>query len=305
MKESLYEYCVRTGSETLAAQWHPERNGDLTSADVARGSNRKVWWRCERGHEWQASVKSRVAGCGCPVCAGRVVRAGENDLASTHPELASQWHPTKNGALTPEKVTAGTLQKVWWVCDRGHTWQARVNARVHGSDCPVCAGRQINRGENDFASQYPELAAQWHPTKNGTLRPDEVSQYSNRRVWWRCELGHDYLAPVSHRTLRASGCPYCGGRRVLAGFNDLSTLRPELAAQWHEVLNAPVTPEMVTPGSHRKVWWQCGEGHVWKAVVYSRAGPQKSGCPFCAGTAKEATRRRYAVPVGRELAPRP
>ena len=70
---------------------------------------------------------------------------------------------------------------------------------------------------------------------------------------------------------------------MLTGFNDLATREPLLAKQWHPKLNGSLTPEMVTPGSHRKVWWQCPDGHVWRAVIYSRSGPKRSGCPVCAG----------------------
>ena len=113
--------------------------------------------------------------------------------------------------------------------------------------------------------------------------PQQVTPNSNRRVWWRCSLGHEWQAVVAARTSNGSGCPYCAGRKVLAGFNDLATREPLLAKQWHPKLNGSLTPEMVTPGSHRKVWWQCPDGHVWRAVIYSRSGAHVSGCPICAG----------------------
>ena len=88
---------------------------------------------------------------GCPVCANRMVLAGVNDLATINPELARQWHPTKNGDLTPRDVLAGSRRKVWWICDQGHEWQADVSSRNHGTGCPVCAGKKVISGENDFA----------------------------------------------------------------------------------------------------------------------------------------------------------
>lgn len=304
MQESLYEYCVRTGKLALLEQWHPEKNSDCTSEKLSYGSQTKVWWVCEKGHEWQAMVKSRVMGSGCPVCAGRVILPGVNDLAATHPEVAGQWHPILNGELRPQDVMPGTRKKVWWRCEKGHEWQAAVGSRVQGAGCPVCAGKAIVAGENDLASRFPEVAAQWSGEKNGSLRPQDVTPYSNRRVWWRCEQGHEYRAPVSHRTMRGDGCPYCAGRLVLPGFNDLATLEPEIAAQWHPSLNGAVTPEMVTVGAHRKVWWQCEEGHAWKAVIYSRTGTMKCGCPVCAGVVKAPPRRRYAIHEERSTAVR-
>lgn len=274
----------------LVREWDAEKNAPLTPAQVSPGSHKKVWWRCEKGHSWQAVVKSRAYGAGCPVCAGRLLVPGVNDLETVYPELAAQWHPEKNGALRPSDVLSGSHRKVWWRCEKGHEWQAAIPSRVSGSGCPVCAGKTVVPGYNDLASQRPEIAAQWHESKNRPLTPQQVTPYSNRIVWWRCSLGHEYRAAIAARVMRDVGCPYCAGRRVLPGFNDLATLEPEIAAQWYEPLNAPLTPQMVTVGPNRKVWWQCSEGHVWRAVIYSRAGSQHCGCPVCAGKVK---RRKY------------
>ena len=278
----------------LVKQWHPVRNVPLTPEQVLPGSHKMVWWICEKGHEWRAQIKSRVAGCGCPVCANREIRPAENDLAAQFPELAAQWHPHRNGNLTPDKIAPGSNRKVWWICEKGHEWQAAVASRVSGGNgCPVCAGKKVMPGENDLATRFPEIAAQWHPDRNGALTPREVTPYANRKVWWRCEKGHSYQAAVGARTMRGSGCPYCAGKKVLAGFNDLATLEPEVAKQWHPTLNETLTPEMVTTGSHRKVWWECGQGHVWKAAIYSRTGPKKCGCPVCAGRISARRMERY------------
>ena len=278
----------------LAREWHPTKNLPLTPECVLPGSEKKVWWRCDLGHVWRATVHSRTDGCGCPVCANRAVAPGVNDLASQFPRLAKEWHPTKNGTLTPQEVTFGTKRKVWWRCEKGHEWYVSVQSRtLDGTGCPVCAGRVILPGENDMASQFPEVAREWHPTKNGPLLPSQVAPSCKRRVWWLCPQGHEYVAAVGMRTMRNSGCPYCAGKKVLAGFNDLATTEPEIAAQWHPALNGALTPQMVTAGSHKKVWWLCAEGHVWKAAVYSRAGKQRRGCPVCAGVVNGKRRERY------------
>lgn len=293
---------LATREPQLASEWHPTRNGTLTPDQVLPGSHRMVWWRCGKGHEWKSQINSRVAGCGCPYCAARQIIPGETDLLSTDPLLAAQWHSEKNAPLTPKDVSMGTSKRVWWRCEKGHEWKASVRSSSRGGcGCPVCAGRQIIPGYNDFASMYPQLATQWDPTKNGNLRPEQVSVYSNRTVWWRCELGHSYRTTVSGRTSRRQGCPYCSGKKVLAGFNDLATRVPQIAAQWHPTLNERRTPEQFTPGSHYLAWWVCGEGHVWKAAIYSRAGPQKNGCPICAGK----TPRQYSASAAQScLAPK-
>ena len=279
----------------LAAQWHPTKNGQLTPQEVSTGSSRKVWWICEKGHEWQATIASRSAGAGCPVCANRRIIPGENDFATTNPELAAQWHPTKNGALTPQIISHGYDRKVWWLCSRGHEWRASPTTRVKmGAECPICSNYLALAGYNDLATTHPLVAAQWHPTKNGTLTPQQIVAGSNRSVWWQCHLGHEWCAKVVDRTRGTNGCPFCSNQKVLKGFNDLSTTHPNIAAQWHPVLNGTLTPDMVTAGSARRVWWLCAEGHVWRTAVYNRAGRNKqTGCPVCAGNVKVQYRQKY------------
>ncbi len=275
-------------SEELASQWVEDLNLPLRPDMVMPGSHRMVWWRCGEGHVWRAAVKSRTSGCGCPVCANRAIEPGENDLAATHPELAAQWDAERNGSLTPQDVVAGSHKRVWWRCERGHEWQAAVYSRtVSGTGCPVCTGKQVLPGVNDLASQYPELSAEWAWERNGELTPERVSPSSNRRVWWRCALGHEWQAVVASRTRMGTGCPYCAGRKVLEGFNDLASRFPKLAEQWAMELNGGLKPSEVTTGCSRRVWWRCSEGHVWRAAIYSRTGPKKCGCPICAGVVKE------------------
>lgn len=278
---------LRSLYPNLAKQWHPTKNGRAVPEQFLPGSHKSVWWRCNHGHEWKAVIKSRTEGSGCPVCANRVVVFGENDLQTLEPLLAKQWHPAKNGSLKPNEVLPGSMRKVWWRCDLGHEWQAEIHSRVMGKGCPVCAGKVILPGENDLESYAPEIARQWHPQKNGGLLPSQVAVTSNRRVWWLCDKGHEWQSAVSSRTASRSECPYCANKKVLAGFNDLKTLEPLVAAQWHPTLNESLEPTMVMPGSRKRVWWRCTDGHEWKAVIYSRTGAQKCGCPVCAGkTAK-------------------
>lgn len=302
---TLYEYCVEKGWEDLLRQWDKEKNAPLTPMDIGAKSHRKVWWRCGKGHTWQASLSSRLEGCGCPVCANRIILAGYNDLAATHPYLAKQWHPTKNGGLQPTQVSAGYDKKVWWLCEKGHSWQAAVKTRVRqNSGCPICANYVALAGYNDLESQYPAIAAEWHPFKNGALRPDEVVFGSQRYVWWQCARGHAWRAKVVDRTRGTNGCPYCAGRKVLAGFNDLATTHPDVAAQWHPDLNGSLTPQQVTAGSNRRIWWICPEGHVWRTAVYNRTGKKRqTGCPICAGNYRSTSKQQIYAQMERSQKP--
>lgn len=285
---SLYDFCMENGKQTLLAQWSGQ-NAPLTPQTVGHASRKRVWWRCENGHTWQAAVCNRTAGYGCPVCAGRIAKPGENTLADRFPALAQEWDFQKNAPLTPSQVMPGSTRRVWWLCANGHSWKTRVSARTSaGSGCPVCAGKLVQAGETDLSSRFPVLAAQWDFEKNAGVRPSDLTAYSNRRVWWRCEKGHSYMAAVSARVRTSSGCPYCAGRKVLPGFNDLATKKPLVAAQWDFDLNGDLTPQSVSAGSRNKVWWRCSQGHRWRAAIYARTAAKGTECPVCAGQAKRS-----------------
>lgn len=104
--------------------------------------------------------------------------------------LKAEWDQEKNAPLRFEDVTPGSDRKVWWRCDKGHSWQAKVSNRFRGTGCPFCAGHRILPGENDLQTVYPEIAQEWHPTKNGDLSPGEVAPHSNQYAWWKCVEGH-------------------------------------------------------------------------------------------------------------------
>ena len=135
-------------------------------------------------------------------------------LSVTHPDVAAQWHPTKNGDLTPDRVIAGSHAKVWWKCPEGpdHEWKATACHRIAGTGCPFCAGRMAS-ATNSLASLYAEIAAQWHPTKNAGLTPDRVAAGSSKKFWWKCPEGpdHEWEGTVTNRTLLIRGCPFCFG----------------------------------------------------------------------------------------------
>ena len=264
----------------IAAEWDYERNGSLLPTSFSYGSGHRVWWKCNKGHEWQASINHRVKGNKCPICLGKKVLVGYNDLASQNPDLARQWHPLKNGTFQPTDVSVNSGKKVWWKCDYGHEWKAVIAKRTSGQGCPICSNQMVQVGINDFETQYPEIAAQWHPSKNNNLLPKNVTAGSHKKVWWICKHGHEWKASIDQR-VKGSGCPVCSGRIVLAGFNDLATSNPNIARQWNYAKNSNLTLQDVSRGSDKKVWWICDKGHEWMASVNKRTNGE--GCPFCSG----------------------
>lgn len=265
--------------------WHPTKNIAVTVHDVSAGSNKKVWWQCALGHEWEAAI-ANITGkkSSCPYCSGRKAIVGINDLATTNPLIAQKWHPTKNGTLTPNQVRIGSTRKVWWLCAKGHEWNSIISTQTDTS-CPYCYGRYVITGENDLATLYPDAAAEWHPSKNGSLTPQTTLPYTPKKIWWICKIGHEWEKSPNIRFSKSAnaGCPYCGGTKILIGFNDLATTHPEVASQWHPTKNGILTTEMTKSGDERRFWWECSKGHEWQAGVYSRA-VMGTHCPVCSGT---------------------
>jgi len=384
------------------------------------GSKTKVWWKCDNGHEWQSTVRNIYITKYCPYCFGRYAIKGENDLETLNPRLASEWHPTKNGDLTPDKVKPFSTYKVWWVCSKGHEWQATIVNRNKGRGCPICSNyrrvsipekiiyyyvdkyyddvianyknpkfynmefdilikslnvaieydgaawhKNIERDKmkddiagklnikllrireqglpkyntnaiffdtmtptedmtylestilkifqwinkeynldiipeidirkdypkilelmeysemnNSLENRFPEIAKEWNYERNGELKPNQVLAGSSKLVWWKCDKGHEWQNTPANRTNKdnMNNCPYCANKKVWPGFNDLATINPDLAKEWNYEKNGELKPTMFTISSGKKVWWKCDKGHEWETRIYSR---KKAGCPIC------------------------
>lgn len=274
----------------IASQWHPLLNGELTPDKIKAGSSKKVWWQCENGHAWQAIVYHRTKNhSNCPYCSGRYAIKGENDLQTLMPSIAKEWHRTKNKCLLPTDVKPGSNIRIWWNCQNGHEWQASVYDRTkkNGSGCPYCSGNLNIKGKTDLYTLFPEIAKEFDENKNRNISPFELFAKSGKKVWWKCDKGHSWQASVISRTKLKAGCPFCSGKQPIIGENDLASLRPDLASEWHSEKNKNFTPSDCTISSGRKVWWKCKEGHEWQAVVSTRTGKKRCGCPYCYG--------RYAI----------
>ena len=204
--------CLQTLYPKISEEWHPTKNGDLTPLEITPGSGKKVWWKCNQGddHEWEAVISDRSSGNGCPFCSGRQA-SSLSSLASTNPILSNQWHPTKNGELTPSNFTEHSNEEVWWKCDQGddHEWEASINNRSKGQGCSICRGLTVVKS-NCLATLNPTIAKEWHPTKNGALTPRDVTISTGRKVWWKCDVAddHEWHTSVASRSA-GTGCSKC------------------------------------------------------------------------------------------------
>lgn len=199
-------------------------------------------------------------------------------LADLRPDVAVEWHPTKN-QFKPENFRVSSGQKAWWLGTCGHEWDDSISHRTGGRGCPICSGRRVVKGINDLATTHPEIAAEWHPAKNGGLVPSEVVAGSHKKVWWFSH-GHEWQAMIDNRTRHDHGCSVCRGFTVQAGVNDLGTIAPEIAAEWHPTRNKKSASETMA-SSHSKAWFLCSNGHDYCMELRKRVN-RGMGCPTCA-----------------------
>lgn len=204
----------------LKDEWDYEKN-EMKPTEVTAGSHKKVWWKCKCGHEWYQAISSRLLenDRGCPYCSGRAAIPGINDFETLYPHLAKEWNYSKNIGLTPNTLLPFSNKKVWWVCRKGHEWQATIDARTNkGRNCPYCSNQKVLKGYNDLQSVYPNLAAEWNYERNHGVSPDQITAYTGKKYWWKCEKGHEWEATVSSR-VSGNGCRQCS-RELRTSFSE-------------------------------------------------------------------------------------
>lgn len=268
---------LKTMEPELSKEWST-KNSPLEPTMIGPGTHKKVFWKGKCGHEWEASVRSRVRGAGCPYCSHNIILPGFNDLKTIFPELAEEWSD-KNLPLLPSQVAPFANRKVWWRCKNGHEWNTLISTRAYGSKCPYCSGLFTLKGFNDFATLHPDLASEWSD-KNYPLTPDAINERSTKNVWWKCHVcGHEWKGVVKAR-VHGRICPVCAEREVLQGYNDLATTDPVLLEEWDYILNSDIRPTQISRNSMRPVWWKCKFGHSWKDKVSNRTIAHKN-CKTC------------------------
>lgn len=189
----------------LVSEWAKEN--EIRPESISYGSNKKVIWNGSCGHTWTASIKNRGNNHGCPYCSGNKVLKGVNDLATLYPHLVEEWDES-NRPIMPDMVSRKANREITWKCLRcGQTWRSRIADRTDGHGCPVCSGERLVKGINDFATEHPELAAEW--SGKNDKDPSEVRSKSRENVWWRCgSCGYEWKAVIDSR-VKGSGCPEC------------------------------------------------------------------------------------------------
>ncbi len=279
----------------VAAEWDYALN-EKRPEEFQPYSNKRAHWICPAGHQYEARINNRVRskGNGCPYCAGQAVLKGFNDLASQYPDIASQWHLTKNGNLDPTMVTAKSNREVVWLCEIcGMEWKTKVYHRVEGQGCPYCAGQRPIPGKTDLPTLYPGIEKLWSSMNGSDDLPQNYTSKSHSAKYWMCSEGHLYQAPIGRITnawdtivqkgqmnrLFQCGCPICNRSKIIIrGENDLESQAPWLMEEWDYAKNGDIHPWEIAVHSNIHVNWICRKGHRWLASPNNRA---KTGCPVC------------------------
>jgi very-short-patch-repair endonuclease len=298
-KWCIHESIIYSHPE-ISKEWHPTKNDDLLPDNFKYGSNKKIWWlcsiKCSHGckHEYQDSICSRtIKGTGCspqPHCI-------HSSIIYTHPNISKQWHPTKNEDLLPSDFKSGSQKEVWWICNNTcnngclHEWKTTIAHRcIDERGCPFCSKPPKQFCKHiSLLHTHPEIANEWHPTKNSDLLPDKVTSGCGKEVWWlcnnKCSYGclHEYQSIIGNRTKHKTGCTYCSKppKEHCIHSSILYTHKEEVK-QWHPKKNKQLNLSDFTFASDMKVWWICMNDikHEWESQIKSicRNG---HGCPHC------------------------
>lgn len=272
--------CLMAVYPEIAKQWDYGKNEGSPSTVTPRSSKR-IWWKCDKNRSWKNTIAHRTIDKeGCPYCLFLKVST-DNCLSATHPHVLIEWDYEKNGLLSPTKLTHKNSKiKIWWRCCNNHSWQASCNSRItRKSSCSYCSGRKPSSDHN-LKVDHPELISEWHPTKNGNVKMEDIVSGSEKLCWWICQKGHSWEAMAYGRAIERHGCPDCSKVRVHQE-NCLSRLEPGLVKEWDFEKNT-IKPDQITSRTNKKVWWICTtKKHSWRASISGRSC-SGAGCPICA-----------------------
>lgn len=303
----LYTWCNNSGDEgkRILSNWVGALE-DKTPIDIKKisfGSNKLVYWKCNKGHYWTESVNSRTNQLkGCPVCSGKRIVQGYNDLETWCKEnnmeyLISEWVglDENNNVISINQVSYGMKKRVQWKCKYGHKWCVGIlNRTRHRSKCPICVNKGI-KGKDDLltwckndAERGQKIINEWTGITESEhiINIDEIKPKSTTILKWKCKYGHEWYTQLAHRTLHKTDCPYCANRSIDIGFNDLESYCIKnnleyLIDEWVGLSenNETVCIQNFSYGSGKRIWWKCKHKHKWIAAITSRVSG--TGCPYC------------------------
>ncbi|MET0887994.1 MAG: zinc-ribbon domain-containing protein [Mycetocola sp.] len=263
------ENTLRDTNPVLAEEFDPTINDGLRPEEIHGRSRHDYNWRCAEKHLFPATIAKREAGQACPQCEPvntRMLNSEEFDW------LWDSW----DEPFTPlAEVSANETGLHRWKCPLNHAYEASPSNRVYNrTGCPICANRVLLAGFNDFATRYPQLAAEWDFTRNTATLPTEYFPGCHFKADWICPQGHRYRARLVNRTSKGSGCGRCEGRaKVFADFDEWMSL-------WDGARNGDLEPTTISASSADPVRLLCQYGHRFeRSPAQLRRGRRCTMCP--------------------------
>ena len=282
---------LATVAPKVAAMWSDKNT--FSPSEVAAGSRRKFTFVCpDCGQEFESKISSVVhsvmnGNTGCPVCTGKKIVSGINDLATKCPKAAAMW--SSKNKLFASEVTIKSNKKARFACpDCSQEFEAKISDVVNSvkkgrTGCPVCAGKTVVPGINDLASQCPEAAAMW--SDKNACSPSDVYVSSRMKALFKCPDCKQEFKTIIRSVVKAvkkgrTGCPICSGKIVVPGINDLATKYPKVAAMWSSK-NA-CSPSEVSTGTIKKAWFKCPDcKREFEATISSVVRSVRNDCTGC------------------------
>ncbi len=269
----------------VASEYAEELN-DVPVTKIRYGSRTKRIWRCKKCRQIfvsTPSVRTRIGSLGgCPYCSGKLPIQEVNDFATRHPELLDEWDYELN-EIGPQNFTEFSMKKINWVCinDKSHKWITSLQVRSKGfGRCPICY-KDEKRYRRMLINTHPELLQYWDYELN-ELPPRTFSEFSNRKVWWKCDNGHSIFMEIYHFSREGFHCSYCNEIKVLKNYNDVLTYYPEMEVIWDIDGNNGLMPDEVIYSSTYYYNFICNKGHKWTRPI-KKVVQNNFTCDYCEG----------------------
>jgi len=254
-------------------------NDDRDPSDFRPFSEEIVSFKCKNGHEWKEKIRTMSKRQNCSYCSGRKV-CKDNCLATTHAELVKEW----NDKTSPFTVHANSRKQVIWKCKNNHIWKTSIrNRAIQGKGCSKCK-RLIASSEYNFEIVYPEIAKDWG---NNKKLPNQYTPKSGQKVHWICKNNHQEYKSIKQRV--ETGCTKCNKTKISKNYN-LETICPHIKEIFDYEKNN-ITPDALMPGSNRKIWLKCENGHSFRRKVNKIN--EKTTCLKCSGAIPTKTNNLY------------
>ena len=206
-KKYLVEYVE------LMKEYDYDKNTDFVPEKLTYGSDKKIWWKCSKGHSYPAAISNRVRGQGCPYCKGKKVLKGFNDLKTwcietNRFDLINEFDNYKND-FTIEDITVGSGKNVYWICPNGHSYRTTLNHRIKmNTGCGICSHKLFLSGVNDLVTTHPHIAEEFDVNKNKIMPNEVMAGNNNKKYWFICSKGHSYKSTLLNRK-KGRNCPEC------------------------------------------------------------------------------------------------